>query len=316
MEEFLLTRYFEGKTTEEETKKVTSWLEESPEHTHMYHSLCRTYEASLWLANEKTKENVLAKGKQKSLWKQRSLEVLKIAAIVVLTVLISKPIFQRKVSEPIAMQTVIAPIGQHVQLKLADGTDVWLNAGSRLDFPTRFKKDVREVKLSGEGFFKVRSNTKRPFVVSTENYQIRALGTKFNVFAYKGTNIFETSLLNGKVQINRTADPTHKIELKPNECITQEKGKLKISTIKNKEYFDWRKGLFCFDARLSDVLKMLELYFDVHIQFKNKSKLPLNDICVGKFRMHDGLYHIMRVLRLSHNFNYKIDSDKNNILIY
>ena len=99
------------------------------------------------------------------------------------------------------MQTVVVPAGQHAELYLADGTHVWLNSGSRLTFPGRFSKKVRHVELDGEGYFKVSSNIKQPFIVGTNRCNIRVLGTEFNVLAYEKDSIWETALLEGAVEI-------------------------------------------------------------------------------------------------------------------
>ena len=314
MDDTLLYKYFENKTTNAESKYITDWLNESEEHASYYFSLCRIYESTLWLTEEnppKKKHAELLK-----LWRKINIEVVKIAAIVAITVWGTQAFLQSPRLNPITMQTVYAPAGQHAKVTLADGSKVWLNAGSELNFPTHFKDDLREVTLRGEGFFEVKSNTEQPFIVSTKQYKVKALGTSFNVYAYTGKDHFEAALLSGNIQVQDIINPNNVIELKPNELVSKVNGKLKLSTIQNTDYFSWRKGILCFNESLCDVFEKLELYFDVQIDSKQIKKQNISNLCVAKFRSRDGINHILRVLQLSHLFQYKIDSENNIITIY
>jgi len=319
MENNLLKRYFEGQTNEKESKKVIEWLEKKQSNIRYYHSLCRIYEVSSWLDKEHTEkllDNCRTHTRKVFSWSKVEFETLKIAAIVICTLVVNGILMHGGTSFDSKTQVVYAPVGQHVEVALADGSTVWLNAESKLIFPTKFKRNVRNVTLFGEGYFKVKSNPKRPFIVSTKKYQIRAIGTQFNVFAYPKTNYFRTDLLKGKVEINKLNNPYNVIELNPNECTIIEKNNIVKSSIKNLDYFRWREGIICFDESLSGVFTKLELYFDVNIKITPKADIPINDLCVGKFRTRDGLLHILNVLKLSHNFRYKTDNENNIITIY
>ena len=120
------------------------------------------------------------------------------AAAICLAVLSTWTImnYQREnvIEEELAFEEFSTPPGQRAQVKLHDGTVVWLNARSRLRYPNRFSGAERKVELDGEAFFEVFRNEEAPFVVSTEKLDIKVLGTKFNVFAYKGKNEFTTAL--------------------------------------------------------------------------------------------------------------------------
>ena len=212
------------------------------------------------------------------------------------------------------MQTVHVPAGQNAQLTLADGSKVWLNAGSTLNFPTRFIEGKRQVILEGEGFFEVKANKEKPFIVSTSIYDIKALGTSFNVNAYKQSKEFETALLTGKVEISdRITDRV--VSLTPNNRAVLGNNKLSVVPIESKDYYLWREGILYFDEPLTEVLDKLKLYFDVNIDVKNKSVLENKRHCTGKFRTRDGLDHILRVLQLTNHFTYKKDEEKNLITI-
>lgn len=120
-------------------------------------------------------------------------------------------------SDRMVMNTVYVPFGKTRELTLPDGTQVKLNSGSTLSYPHSFAKNSREVTLKGEGFFEVTKNHRRPFLVVTDHITIRVLGTIFNVKAYADDKNTETTLLQGKVQVELKDRPEKNIILLPNE---------------------------------------------------------------------------------------------------
>lgn len=308
MDDKLLQLYFEGRATDEQSRSITEWLDADEANMKYYQHLCRLYEINLW--DEQPVIVSVSRSKVKS--RRFVLEFLKIAAVFVLGFLLNNRM--NIPDKDIFMQTVQVPAGQNAQVTLADGSKVWLNAGSTLHFPTRFPDKERLVNLEGEGFFEVQANKEKPFIVSTTSYTIKALGTTFNVNAYKKSKDFETSLLTGKVEV---ADHAGKqtILLSPNNRVVLEGNKLKTLPIQDSEYFLWREGIICFNEPLSEVLKKLELYFDVKIEVNNKRVLQNEQHCIGKFRSRDGLEHILEVLQLTSHFSYKKDDEKNLVTI-
>lgn len=308
MDDKLLQLYFEGRTTDEQSRSITEWLDADEANMKYYQHLCRLYEINLW--DEQPVTVSVSRSKVKS--RRFVLEFLKIAAVFALGFLLNNRM--NIPDKDIFMQTVQVPAGQNAQVTLADGSKVWLNAGSTLHFPTRFPGKERLVNLEGEGFFEVQANKEKPFIVSTTSYTIKALGTTFNVNAYKKSKDFETSLLTGKVEV---ADHAGKqmILLSPNNRVVLEGNKLKTLPIQDSEYFLWREGIICFNEPLSEVLEKLELYFDVKIEVNNKRVLQNEQHCIGKFRSRDGLEHILEVLQLTSHFSYKKDDEKNLVTI-
>ena len=100
------------------------------------------------------------------------------------------------------MNQLIVAFGKQSRLVLSDRTEVWLNAGSRLVYPTTFEGDKRKVKLQGEAYFHVCKDKTKPFIVETENSSIKVLGTSFNVKAYPDEKFEETVLVEGSVSLN------------------------------------------------------------------------------------------------------------------
>jgi transmembrane sensor len=118
------------------------------------------------------------------------------------------------------LSSVSTKNGNRTKLTLPDGTQVWLNAGSRIEYNDAvFNKTQREVTLTGEAFFDVTKNPQKPFIVHSGNMQLKVLGTAFNVKAYPGEKNMETSLLRGLVEVTLNNRPDEKIFLHPNEKI-------------------------------------------------------------------------------------------------
>ena len=138
-------------------------------------------------------------------------------------------------------------------------------------------------------------------------------GTSFNLLAYHTSKIFETSLLEGSVEV--LEPETEKgIMLEQNDRICLENNQLVLSKIHHFNYFLWKEGLISFDNEsFPEMVKKLELYFDLNIHVQNESINKYR--CTGKFRTKDGIEHILKVLQLSNKFNFKIDEKLNTITI-
>lgn len=303
--EQLLQRYIKGEVSAEERLKVASWLDESPENMREFLALRKLYDISLWQTD--TSEKHFVKKRHFSIQKI-TIEILKIAAIFLIGFWGSK-----LSSDKIQMQTIHVPAGQRAELTLADGTHVWLNSRSTLKFPERFSANARNVELDGEGYFSVQHNEKSPFTVQTSKYAIQVLGTEFNVKAYRNSPLFETALLKGSVKIS-SPNWENELLLKPNEVVSIENKRIKKSIINNNDYFKWKEGLFCFENEsIQDLIKKLELYYDTTIEIQCPSLLEHH--YSGKFRIQDGIEHVLKVLQLKHKFTYLKDDDKNLIII-
>lgn len=126
---------------------------------------------------------------------------------------------------------VTTDAGMKTRIRFSDGSTVWLNAGSTLKYPPKFDKQVREVFLSGEGYFDVQQHAGKPFIIHTEKMDIRVLGTAFNVRSYKDEGFTETALISGAVEVLvKEANRTGRIILKPNQKIVVSDSK-QIKTI-------------------------------------------------------------------------------------
>lgn len=175
-----------------------------------------------------------------------------------------------------AMNQLVIPYGNQSRVVLSDQTVVWLNAGSRLVYPTQFRGKNREVMLFGEAFFEVSKNPKHPFIVRTSDLQIKVLGTKFNVSAYAEDPFIQTVLKEGRVAIRRNGAAFYQrdLVLAPNQMASYSKSsdETKVYPVDVDFYTLWTKGLLSFnETDFSQVLKKVERFYNISFHFSDPS---------------------------------------------
>jgi ferric-dicitrate binding protein FerR (iron transport regulator) len=163
----------------------------------------------------------------------------------------------------------VVPKGVRARITLADGTQVWLNADSRMQYARDFMKgDTREVFLQGEAFFDVTPDPSRPFVVHIQDVEIRVLGTAFNVKGYEEDSRIETTLVHGKISIEGN-EAYEDITLAANQraiFMKEEKGLVVENNVETDTYTSWRRGILIFDDQpLYEIIPILERTFNVTI---------------------------------------------------
>ena len=308
-----LIRYIAGDASTEEKSKMAEWLDADPDNMREFLAFRKLYDITLWQEDNTATQNI---NPSKSIFRVRKLfvEALKVAAVFAVAFFGAR-YFQptSPAIVPVAMQTIHVPAGQRAELTLTDGTKVWLNAKTTFVFPDHFSANSRNVTLDGEGYFDVAANKQKPFIVKTEKYNVKVWGTKFNVMAYSGNAIFETSLLEGSVEL-LSPGTENGVKILPNERIFLENNRLVRGPISHFNHFLWKDGLISFDDEsFPEMARELELYFDLKINLKNDQ--ILNNRYTGKFRTKDGVEHILKVLQLSNQFKFKIDEKLNLITI-
>ena len=316
MDDELLIAYFKGEVSDEEAQQITEWIEAKIEHQRYYQQLCRLFEVSYWIEDIPEQTEVAFPKKTKALpWKHYVISFMKVAAIFVLGFALHFFLNWQKTTHHELQHQIHVPTGQHVEIMLADGSKVWLNSGSTLTFPSKFNGKKRMVELDGEGFFEVKSDKEHPFIVSTSKYQVKAVGTSFNIYDYQDSPQFEAALLNGKVEVTTNAKKSSVVILTPNQRAALCQGVLKVKPIENTNNYLWRKGILYFNEPLLEVFDKLQEYYDVEFQIRNTSLTRKSPYCTGKFRAKDGLEHIIRVLKETNHFDYQIDYENKKIII-
>ena len=316
MDDELLMAYFKGEVSDEEAQRITEWIEAKIEHQRYYQQLCRLFEVSYWIEDIPEQTEVAFPKKTKILpWKHYVISFMKVAAIFVLGFALHFFLNWQKTTHHELQHQIHVPTGQHVEIMLADGSKVWLNSGSTLTFPSKFNGKKRLVELDGEGFFEVKSDKEHPFIVSTSKYQVKAVGTSFNIYDYQDSPQFEAALLNGKVEVTTNAKKSSVVILTPNQRAALCQGVLEVKPIKNANNYLWRKGILYFNEPLLEVFDKLQEYYDIEFQIRNSSLTRKSPYCTGKFRAKDGLEHIIRVLKETNHFDYQIDYESKKIII-
>lgn len=309
----LLQKYIAGNATEAEKQRVTKWIQENPENMREYMAQRKLHDMVLWRTEPVAEEN----SREKKHFSLRGvcMEAAKIAAVLAI-VLLGTHYWTGKhqVPEDKTWQSIYVPAGQRAELMLADGTKVWLNSRSTLTFPGSFKGNIRNVKLDGEGYFAVTKNVEQPFIVETNKCNVKVLGTEFNVMAYAADSVWETSLLEGAVEILVPGSNNSGMRLEPNMMASLKGNRLVKGRIKEADYFLWREGLLCFnDISVRDMIEKLKLYYGVDIVVNNTR--ILKNRYTGKFRTKDGVEHVLKVLKLNNKFTYTKNDETNVITI-
>ena len=165
--------------------------------------------------------------------------------------------------------TLVVPPKMDYKLQLSDGTEVWLNATSRLKFPFEFSGKAREVYLEGEAYFQVAANAAKPFIVHTEQTEIEVLGTSFNVTTYKDVST-RTSLVSGAVV---TRSGQEKAALKPGQEAVFIAGKgYSVRPFDEEEVLAWMKGVYIFrNTPLHEIAEVIDRWYGVKVVFDNPS---------------------------------------------
>ncbi len=263
-------------------------------------------------------------GKAKFHWKEVLLSAMVLVLVTAGLLIIKKPMEVTILPAKEEIGIVSTQNGARTKLMLPDGSGVWLNAGSKLNYKKTFDDKIREVELTGEAFFDVVKDPERPFIIHTSKMDVKVLGTQFNVKAYELDKNFETSLVKGSVEISVLADPEKKYLLKPNQKlvlakdmvasgIAGEKNNVAGVQIRELTYLagtnadiesSWTRNILSFeDEPFSEVAKKMERWYDVKFEFKDKRWE--NEYLKGSFEK-ESLDQAMNALRFSFGFNFSI----------
>lgn len=317
-----LLKYFTGELSSSESKKFLQEVdsdESLKEDFIRYQNIYSVSQLSS-LADDKA-EGEESFGKfisslNRSYRRDKIRSFMKYAAVVVAVVssTILATLYLSDRLEEESYNTLYVPAGQRAQLTLQDGTEVWLNAQSTLKYPSRFSKKQRKVEVVGEAFFDVVTDSKRPFIVGTPQVNLEVLGTQFNIYSYSEVDYVETTLIEGSLKVADKLNVNNSAILKPNEQLVIHDGVFTISHVYNKEHLLWKEGVYSFDnERLIDLIKKLEIYYDVTIEIEDPEIFDLK--YTGKFRQRDGIDEILEILQIIQPFKIVKDRDNNRIML-
>ncbi len=253
----------------------------------------------------KTKHRILIK---------KTLQYAAVSAILIASTFFTTLYFSNR-SGSLNLTTLHVPTGQRAQLTLEDGTTIWVNAQSTLRYPSKFSKKTRKVEIIGEAYFDVAKDKHRPFIVTTNQMEMKVIGTEFNIHSYPESGYIQTDLIKGALKVYKTNNEQNGIILKPNERLTLKNDKMYVNTISNNDNLLWVEGIYAFEnEKLIDILEKLQLYYDVKIIVQNSGIADMK--YTGKFRQRDGIEEILRIIQKVKPFEIKKNTEKNELTLY
>jgi len=196
---------------------------------------------------------------------------------------------QKAIANEIIYNQLIVPKGKRSLLTFAEGTKLWVNAGTRVVYPSAFSADKREIFIDGEAYLEVSHNQNSPFIVKTKELEVEVLGTSFNIMAYEKDTIRQIVLVSGSVKINM--DKGENRVLAPTEMFTLEQGKVDVKSVDTEEYTSWRHGLYQYKSeKLGIILKRLSNYYGKEIEC---NRIASTFKCTGKLDLKDDLFLVI-----------------------
>jgi len=275
----MLFRFFAGQLTEEETARLTAWMDENPkEHQKAMNKAHDIYILGVMsTAFESPVKSMVSPIRNITLSKIIRFTG-KIAAVLVIGFAINYVLFTHRVSEwTNQMTTIEAPSGKQIRVTLNDGSVIDLNSGSRIVYPSIFAGKERRIQLYGEAMFDVEPDANRPFIVETFACDVKVLGTHFNVIADEVKNLFSTALFRGKVAVlSHLSDES--VLMDENSVVNLKNGHLQIAPIEDPDEYRWPEGIITLNRMPFDqVVEKLEKYYIWEFQKMKGRRAPVHE---------------------------------------
>jgi ferric-dicitrate binding protein FerR (iron transport regulator) len=316
----LLEHYFAGEATIDEKKRLFSETETNLEMKQEFirlQNIKGLMSLSLYNTNEALSLEKLAQFYSGISWHQRRkywLQFSRYAVAVIIAVFCTFfGLYYWNGTKEILYNEIEVPVGQRVFVTLNDGTTVWLNSRSKIRIPQTFDNNSRRVYLDGEAYFEVGKDKDKPFIVETSRYNVKVLGTKFNVINYSEMALFETTLIEGSIEVANVAKGETVI-LSPNEQVVLAGNQLSKRQVNNSDRTSWKNGVLVFELQpFSEIIKKLELYYNVRFIIQNTKALDV--VYNGKFNATDSAEKIIDIIHQTNKFKYRVSSDRKIIYI-
>ena len=269
--DILILDHLNGRLSKESDKELKSWINRSPVNQEYFTKNCALWELSTLAQKElsfdvqKNWNRISPQIKPKNQMRKLAMRWVSIAALLVFAFVSSYLTLRYTVNSGLQQTDSYiineAPMGNMSKVTLPDGSEIWLNAGSKIKYASNFNLNDRYINLKGEAYFHVSTNKEKPFVVNAQGVEVKATGTQFNVKAYEDEGIIETTLVEGIVtikQINNTGNK--EVLLKPNQKLTIYKKTIEKPLASNEGQTNWGDDDFVY-APLA--IRKVELATDV-----------------------------------------------------
>jgi transmembrane sensor len=314
-----IAKYLAGNANPDEEANLIQWVEASEINKQYFDEIKNIWESSSSMIRPETidTESALAKvmdstsdsSKMKTVW----IYWKKLAAVVLIPLLLGNIMLLYHNSNKIMFRSqpvyseIYAAFGTRTSVTLADGSSVWLNSGSSLKYPDRFRGNNRTVYLNGEAYFEVTKNPSVPFIVKTSSLSVKATGTKFNVSDYISDLNSDVTLVSGKVFVDQLSNNIKKepsSELFPDQHLvfSKQTGTISVQNEDINEYIAWKDGKLVFRNKpLSYVVNKISLAFNVDIELQGNA---LQDYRYRATFQDESLTEILKLLKISSPIDY------------
>ncbi len=193
-----------------------------------------------------------------------------------------------------AYNEITVPRGGEYKVTLDDGTRIWVNSESYIRFPVVFHGDERRIWVSGEVFLEVTKDSERPFVVNTEKLDIKVLGTQFNVRAYPDEKCIQTTLVEGRVQVDNSLGKVAVLAPSEQLLYNAQNGKHEVREVDTELYVSWKDGVYVFvSQRLEDIMLLISKWYDVDVFYQNSTVKDI--IFSGRLKRYENAETLLKV---------------------
>lgn len=310
----LLDRYVKGETTNEENQLVERWLEENGNPNQVWQSLDQS-DKDQWLSSVLSDINSTIHPAEVKVvplpptkrWLWQRIAAAAAVVLVVFTLYLQWPYWQ-SLLHPVQLTVLHAPVNQKQVITLADGSRVWINAGSELRYPKTFNGKIREVYLSGEAYFDIHHDPAKPFIIHTGEVRTTVLGTAFNIKEDENKHTVQVTVTRGKVSV---ANGRKLLGiLIPNQQISFNTLKEEASqaTVNAAAVIAWQQSdLYFEDVSFGEAIERLQQHFQVKISFRNEK---LKDCRFTGTSAHgEELDKVLRVMCAFNKATYEVKPD-------
>ncbi|MDP4184056.1 MAG: FecR domain-containing protein [Bacteroidota bacterium] len=207
----------------------------------------------------------------------------------------------------------VVPQGQSSEIQLSDGSKVWINSGSTIKLPNDFSSENRNLQLEGEAYFRIHKDREHPFNVDASKQRITVLGTEFNVRAYKEEKTIQTTLINGKVELNIGAN---KFIMKPGQQVeyNEEEKTVNIINVNTDLYAAWKDGVLRFSNESFDnLILVVEHWYGVHIVYDHNKFKEMH--FSGVIRKSKPIGHFFRMINETTSIQWKVNQNNEIIIL-
>jgi ferric-dicitrate binding protein FerR (iron transport regulator) len=321
----IILRFLEGTATDKEVSILHQWLQENETNRKYFDEVNNTYHTSVTLSryNHPMVDNDWAKianriieeqNPQRSSQKTKYLVFLKVAASVCFLIVAGSLLFKTLENSEVQKQGTIVRNSQrhNTRIVLPDGSTVWLNANSTIEYSPDFGHAVREVALKGEAFFDVKKDSKA-FIVKTDNMQVHVKGTRFNVEANKKNGTIKTTLEEGKVELHVEGSDKFFTMSPGDQLILDTKlNDVTVQKVDPTNFSAWKEEKLIFDnTPLHEIAAKLENRYKVKITIKSaKAKRELVTMTIEQEEIEE----VLEMIKLSSKLRIKME--RNEIILY